>query len=49
MVSCYELVGLKQISSTYGDMIVNAYIVWDEESKNAWIFDTGTMLSQSWR
>ncbi|MDA0201655.1 MAG: MBL fold metallo-hydrolase, partial [Bacteroidetes bacterium] len=37
-----EIVGLKQISSTYGDMMVNAYVVWDEESKNAWIFDTGT-------
>ena len=37
-----ELIGLKQVSSAYGDMIVNAYVVWDEESKNAWIFDTGT-------
>ena len=23
-------------------MIVNAYVVWDEVSGNAWIFDTGT-------
>jgi hydroxyacylglutathione hydrolase len=37
-----ELSGLKQISSAYGDMIVNAYVVWDENTKNAWIFDTGT-------
>ena len=37
-----EIVGLKQISSTYGDMIVNAYVVWDKVSRNAWIFDTGT-------
>ena len=37
-----EIVGLKQISSTYGDMIVNAYVIWDEVSRNAWIFDTGT-------
>ena len=37
-----EIVGLKQISSTYGDMIVNAYVVWDELTRNAWIFDTGT-------
>jgi hydroxyacylglutathione hydrolase len=36
------LSGLKQISSVYGDMIVNAYVVWDEVSRNAWIFDTGT-------
>jgi hydroxyacylglutathione hydrolase len=37
-----ELVGLKQISSAYGEMIVNAYVLWDEVSRNAWIFDTGT-------
>ena len=37
-----EIVGLKQISSTYGDMIVNAYVAWDQVSRNAWIFDTGT-------
>ena len=37
-----ELIGLKQISSSYGDMIVNAYVVWDEVTRNAWIFDTGT-------
>jgi len=37
-----DIVGLKQISSTYGDMIVNAYVVWGEDSRNAWIFDTGT-------
>jgi hydroxyacylglutathione hydrolase len=38
----FELSGLKQISSAYGDMIVNAYVVWDELTRNAWIFDTGT-------
>ena len=37
-----EIVGLKQISSTYGDMIVNAYVVWDELTRFGWIFDTGT-------
>ena len=37
-----EIVGLKQISSNCGDMIVNAYVVWDEVTRNAWIFDTGT-------
>jgi len=37
-----ELSGLRQISSAYGDMIVNAYVVWDKISRNAWIFDTGT-------
>ncbi len=34
--------GLKQISSSYGDMIVNSYITWDEVARTAWIFDTGT-------
>jgi hydroxyacylglutathione hydrolase len=37
-----ELSGLKQISSDYGDMIVNAYVIWNEMTRNAWIFDTGT-------
>ena len=37
-----EIIGLKQMSSAYGDMIVNAYVIWDEVSRNAWIFDTGT-------
>jgi hypothetical protein len=34
--------GLKQISSSYGDMIVNTFVVWDEAAGAAWIFDTGT-------
>lgn len=38
-----ELSGLKQISSTYGDMIVNAYVIWDQITHKAWIFDTGTV------
>ena len=37
-----ELLGLRQIGSAYRDMIVNAYLIWDEVSRNAWIFDTGT-------
>jgi hydroxyacylglutathione hydrolase len=37
-----ELSGLKQISSAYGDMIVNAYVLWDKASRNSWVFDTGT-------
>ena len=37
-----ELSGLRQISSAYGDMIVNAYVLWDKVSRNAWVFDTGT-------
>ena len=34
--------GLKQFNLPFGDMLVNAFVVWDENSKNAWIFDTGT-------
>ena len=37
-----ELIGLKQIRSTYGDMIVNAYVIWDKVTRSAWVFDTGT-------
>ena len=37
-----KIIGLKQMSSNYGDMIVNAYLIWDEVSRNAWVFDTGT-------
>ena len=33
-----ELSGLKQISSTYGDMIVNAYVIWDQITHKTWIF-----------
>ena len=33
---------LKKFSSSYGDMMVNAYVVWDETTLDAWIFDTGT-------
>ena len=34
--------GLKQVSSSFGDMVVNTYLVWDEVTRKAWIFDTGT-------
>jgi hydroxyacylglutathione hydrolase len=36
-----EVDGLKQFTSTYGDMTVNSYIVWDLSSKIAAAFDTG--------
>ena len=32
---------LKQFNLPFGDMLVNAFVVWDENLKNAWIFDTG--------
>lgn len=34
--------GLQQFTSTYGDMTVNSYIIWDPASKVAAAFDTGT-------
>ena len=37
-----EMDGLKQFSSAYGDMIVNTYVIWCENSGNTWIFDAGT-------
>lgn len=33
--------GLEQFNTPYHDMTVNAYLVWDEETKNAVAFDTG--------
>ncbi|MGV3662555.1 MAG: MBL fold metallo-hydrolase [Prosthecobacter sp.] len=36
-----QLDGLAQFNTTYHDMTVNAYLVWDAESKNAVAFDTG--------
>jgi glyoxylase-like metal-dependent hydrolase (beta-lactamase superfamily II) len=35
--------GLKQFNLPFGDMLVSAYVAWDETSKQAWIFDTGPM------
>ena len=32
---------LRQFNLPFGDMRVNAFVAWDENSKNAWIFDTG--------
>lgn len=36
-----HLPGLAQFNTTYHDMTVNAYLVWDKETKNAVAFDTG--------
>ena len=33
--------GLAQFNTTYGDMTVNAYLVWDPKSRKAAAFDTG--------
>ena len=40
--SSNELNCLKKFSSSYGDMMVNAYVVWDKTTLGALIFDTGT-------
>jgi hypothetical protein len=36
-----ELSGLAQFNTPYGDMTVNAYLVWDPDTKQAAVFDTG--------
>ena len=33
--------GLKQFNLPFGDMLVNVFVVWDVNSKKAWVFDTG--------
>ncbi len=35
--------GLKQLNLPFGEMLVNAFVAWDENSKKAWLFDTGPM------
>ncbi|MDB3957425.1 MBL fold metallo-hydrolase [Opitutales bacterium] len=35
--------GLKQFNLPFGDMLVNVYVIWEQTSKNAWVFDTGPM------
>ena len=32
---------LKQFNLSYGEMLVNSYVLWDDYYSNAWIFDTG--------
>ena len=36
-----EVKGLKQFNLPLGGMFVNSYLVWDEATRKAWIFDTG--------
>jgi len=38
--------GLQQFTSTYGDMTVNSYVIWDPSSKIAAAFDTGADAKQ---
>ena len=40
-----NLMGLKKFISDFGSMSVNAYIIFEQTSKRAWLFDTGTESS----
>ena len=39
--STQSICRLKQFNLSYGEMMVNSYVLWDDDSLNAWIFDTG--------
>ena len=41
--------GLAQFNTTYGDMTVNAYLVWDPGTRDAVAFDTGADCSEMLR
>jgi hydroxyacylglutathione hydrolase len=41
-----DLEGLAQFSTHYGDMLVNAYLIWDLDSRDAAAFDTGADCSE---
>ena len=38
IVNCFH-----QFNLPFGDMHVNVYVVWDKQSKSAWIFDSGPL------
>jgi glyoxylase-like metal-dependent hydrolase (beta-lactamase superfamily II) len=38
-----EMAGLARFNTTFGDMTVNAYVIWDPASKRAAAFDTGAI------
>ena len=42
-----ELEGLRQITTTYSDMLVNSYLVWDPSSKEAALFDSGADATEA--
>lgn len=39
--------GVAMFTSAYGDMTVNAYVIWDKESKEAILFDTGANADEA--
>ena len=41
-----QIEGLAQFNTSYGDMTVNAYLVWDPVSREAVVFDTGADSSE---
>ncbi len=48
-VSLPPLNGLASFNTTYGDMTVNAYLVWDPSSREAVVFDSGADASEMLR
>ena len=36
-----EIKSLKQFNLPFGGMLVNTYLIWDEVTRKAWMFDTG--------
>src|SRR6185436_14378179 len=44
-----EIEGLAQFNTTYHDMTVNAYLVWDPATRDAVAFDTGADCSEMMR
>ncbi len=41
-----EMIGLRQFTTWYGDMTVNAYLLWDPATREAASFDTGANCQQ---
>ena len=37
-----DIIGIKMFNSVFGNMTVNAYLIFDHTSKETWLFDTGT-------
>ncbi|MDQ6809076.1 MAG: MBL fold metallo-hydrolase [Verrucomicrobiota bacterium] len=48
-VSLPAIEGLAQFNTSYGDMTVNAYLIWDPSSREAVVFDTGADATEMLR
>jgi glyoxylase-like metal-dependent hydrolase (beta-lactamase superfamily II) len=44
----FELEGLRQYNTPHADMTVNSYLIWDPNTMDAAIFDTGTNLDEAY-